>query len=307
MYGDKKKKKKKRDKKSVVKNPQPVPAFTIPEKRENERYLYFAAIGDQGTGEADQHRVALLMNEKARQDSLHFVLTLGDNIYDDGVRSAHDPQWQQKFIDVYDLPYLDIPFYATLGNHDHHKNRALHQVAFAKINQKWQMPAPYYTFSKAIDYAHTIQFFALDTTPWVSKKYDHVDQLLWIEHALRTSTATWKIVFAHHPVFSYGKHGHEKRLVKELRPLLEKYGVDLYLNGHDHDRQLLGPIGGVYYVTSGTGAKSRDAVYGPFTIFTETNLGFAYFRVSKSELHLQFIDGDGQIEFAHTWEKKPRR
>lgn len=299
----KKKRKKKKEKRTVVKNPQPVPEFTVPDRIEGEKYVYFMAIGDQGTGEDGQHKVAQLMNEKARKDSLHFVLTLGDNIYDDGVKSAYDPQWQTKFVDVYDLEHLDVIFYATLGNHDHHKNRAPFQVAYTKVNPQWHMPAPYYTFTKEIDAGHKIQFFALDTTPWISKKAARLEQWRWLEQELQQSDATWKIVFAHHPVFSYGKHGHEKNLILELRPLLEKYGVDLYINGHDHDRQLLQPVGGVHYMTSGSGAKSRDTEYGPLTIFTETNLGFAYFRVSASQMHIQFINGNGKIEFAYTWEK----
>lgn len=300
----KKKKRKKRGKrKNIVKNPQPVPAFTVPEKIAGVDYVYFIAIGDQGTGKVGQYKVALLMNEKARKDSLHFVLTLGDNIYDDGVKSAHDPQWQKKFVYPYDLSHLDVTFYATLGNHDYHKNRAPFQVEFAKINKKWYMPAQYYTFTKKIDDAHTIQFFALHTTPWVSNRPARVEQMIWLENELKKSLATWKIVFGHHPVFSYGSHGHEKNLIAELRPLLEKYGVDLYINGHDHDRQLLEPVGGVHYITSGTGAKSRDAAYGPLTIFAETNLGFTYYRVSANQMHIQFINDKGEIEFAHSWEK----
>ncbi|MFQ5629615.1 MAG: metallophosphoesterase, partial [bacterium] len=302
---DDKKQKKKRNKKkkSIVKNPQPVPEFTIPDKIEGESYVYFIAIGDQGTGEVGQYKVALLMDEKARKDSLHFVLTLGDNIYSDGVKSVHDSQWQKKFIYAYDHANLDVTFYSTLGNHDHHKNRAPFQVEFGKINKKWYMPAQYYTFAKKIDATHTIQFFALDTTPWVSNKSARVEQMIWLENELKKSLAIWKIVFGHHPVFSYGEHGHEKNLIAELRPLLEEYDVDLYINGHDHDRQFLKPVGGVHYITSGTGAKSRDAAYGPLTIFAETNLGFTYYRVSASQMHVQFINGEGEIEFAHTWEK----
>lgn len=297
-------KQRKKEKQSRVKNPQPVPEFEILEKRPGDRYIYFIAIGDQGTGEPGQHRVARLMSEKALRDSLHFVLTLGDNIYDDGVRSANDPQWKTKFEEVYNLPGLDVPFYPTLGNHDYHKNRAAFQVAYARVNPKWKMPAKYYTFTRPLDREHTVQFFALDTTPLVSKDTpERQAQLQWLERELQASTATWKIAFGHHPVFSYGEHGHESRMIRDVRPLFEKYDVDLYICGHDHDRQLLKPVAGVHYVVSGTGAKSRDTEYGPLTVFAATNLGFVYFRLSHHLMHLQFIDGEGRVEFAHTWEK----
>jgi 3',5'-cyclic AMP phosphodiesterase CpdA len=125
----------------------------------------------------------------------------------------------------------------------------------------------------------------------------------WLERELQASTATWKIVYGHHPVFSYGEHGHERRMIELVNPLLEKYQVDAYLCGHDHDRQLLGPMNGVYYIVSGTGSKSRNTRYGEATIFAQTNLGFAWFRISANEFHLQFINMDGKIEYAHTWTK----
>lgn len=288
---------------SKVLNPKPVPPFEIPKKVAGRNYVYFIAIGDQGTGAGGQRQVAELMNQKAQQDSLQFVLLLGDNFYSSGVASVSDPQWQTKFVEIYNLPFLNVPFYAALGNHDHRKNRARFQVEYARQNPKWIMPAPYYAFTRDIDGQQTMEFFALDTERIVEEKEYDPEQIAWLERALRASRARWKIVFGHHPVFSYGEHGHETRMIEIVRPLLEKYEVDLYLCGHDHDRQLLQPIGGVHYLVSGTGAKSRDTAYGPATLFAATNLGFAWFRVSAQDFHLQFLDGGGKIEYAHTWAK----
>jgi tartrate-resistant acid phosphatase type 5 len=291
------------DGKSTVINPKPTPEFSIPDRIPAINYIYFIAIGDQGKGGAGQRHVARLMNEKASQDSLNFVITLGDNIYNHGVSSVNDPQWKRKFEVIYDLPYLNVPFYPSLGNHDHRNGNARYQVEYSKKNEKWNMPHYYYTFSKRIDAQSSIQFFALDT--YVIKKNEQyvIEQLEWLERELQASTATWKVVYGHHPVFSYGRHGHERRMIDLVRPILEKYEVDAYICGHDHDRQLLGPVNGVYYIVSGTGAKSRNTRYGELTIFAETNLGFAWFRISASEFHVQFINEEGKIEYAHTLTK----
>jgi tartrate-resistant acid phosphatase type 5 len=297
------------DEKSGVKDRKPIPEFSIPVRIPERNYVYFIALGDQGEGGSSQKHVAHMMNDKARKDSLHFVITLGDNFYYDGVRSNFDKQWLEKFEAMYDLPYLKTPFYPSLGNHDHRNGNARHQVEYSKKSDKWKMPHYYYTFSKAIDAHSSIQFFALDTEVIKERGEYNLEQVEWLERKLQASTATWKIVYGHHPVFSYGKHGNERRMIALVRPLLEKYEVDVYICGHDHDRQLLGPVNDVYYIVSGTGSKSRDTRYGKTTIFAETNLGFTWFRVSSSEFHVQFIGADGDVEYAHTWTKGavPRR
>lgn len=288
---------------SIVKNSKPTPAFSIQELVPGTNYVYFIAIGDQGTGRKGQKHVARLMDEKSGKDSLHFVITLGDNIYYDGATSVNDPQWKRKFEVIYDLPFLDVPFYPSLGNHDHHYDNAIHQVEYSRKNEKWNMPNFYYTFTKMINEQSSIQFFALDTYV-IKKNKKYVDeQIRWLEQGLKASTATWKIVYGHHPVFSYGKHGSEKRMFDLIRPIMEKYKVNAYVCGHDHDRQLLGPVNDVYYIVAGTGSKSRDTRYGELTIFAATNLGFAWFRVSSKEMHMQFINGEGIVEYAHTWTK----
>ena len=289
--------------KSIVRNLKSTPEFVIQNRIPERDYVYFIALGDQGRGGHSQKHVAQLMNEKARKDSLHFVITVGDNFYSHGVTSASDQQWLEKFENMYDLPYLQTPFYAALGNHDHHNGNARHQVEYSKTSGKWKMPHYYYTFTKVIDAHSSIQFFALDTEGIRRRGENAIGQLEWLEHQLRASTAAWKIVYGHHPVFSYGRHGHTKQMIDLVRPLLEKYEVDVYICGHDHDRQLLDPGSGVDYVVSGTGSKSRDTRYGEMTTFAATNLGFAWFRASAGDLHVQFIDANGDIEYAHTWTK----
>ena len=76
----------------------------------------FIAIGDTGTGEEKQYKVAAAMKEVCDELGCDFALGLGDNIYETGVDSVDDVQ----FIDKFEKPYADVdfPFYMTLGNHD---------------------------------------------------------------------------------------------------------------------------------------------------------------------------------------------
>ena len=309
----KKKKKKKTDDDdadgTLVKGARPTPPFIVPPVVAGKKYVYFIAIGDWGTGSPAQRHIAGLMNAKASRDSLHFVLLLGDNFYSSGVTSVNDPQWEKKFEAIYNLPGLNVPFFASLGNHDYKKNADPNaQVKYAQQRQtKWQMPARYYTFTRGVDASATIQFFALDTEALNKIEIMGSAQIDWLETELAKSTATWKVVFGHHPVFSNGEHGDTPAMQKYIRPLLEKHQVDFYLCGHDHDRQLLQPVAGVNYIVSGTAAKSRDTVWENNTIFAATDLGFAWFRVAAEEFHAQFINKNGEIEFAQTITKPSSR
>jgi hypothetical protein len=42
------------------------------------------------------------------------------------------------------------------------------------------------------------------------------------------------LVAGHYPVYSMGEHGDTDELKNYLVPLLEKYHVNAYFNGHDH-------------------------------------------------------------------------
>ena len=60
------------------------------------------------------------------------------------------------------------------------------------------------------------------------------DQALWLDEALAATTARWKIVTFHHPLFSNAGSRDNPELRALWLPVLERHGVDLVLQGHDH-------------------------------------------------------------------------
>lgn len=76
----------------------------------------FIAIGDMGTGKDGQRKVAEVMKQVCARRGCDFVVGLGDNIYEAGVDSASDIQFQTKFEEPY--KNLNLRFYMALGNHD---------------------------------------------------------------------------------------------------------------------------------------------------------------------------------------------
>jgi hypothetical protein len=60
------------------------------------------------------------------------------------------------------------------------------------------------------------------------------EQTTYLEEQLKTSDAKWNIITCHHSVFSPAKGRDFEFARKNWKPLLDKYNVDLVLNGHDH-------------------------------------------------------------------------
>ena len=101
-----------------------------------------------------------------------------------------------------------------------------------------------------------VQFFMLDTNPG-----DHWGpQLNWLRRQLAASQAPWKVVVGHHPLYSEGFYGDDPGLIARLAPLFKSYGVQLYINGHDHNYARTPPLNGTTYVTVGGGGASLRPV-----------------------------------------------
>jgi tartrate-resistant acid phosphatase type 5 len=267
--------------------------------------LNFLILGDWGrNGEPDQTAVATQMGIAAQAMDAKFVIAVGDNFYEDGVKSATDLQWQSSFENVYTASSLQVPWWAALGNHDYHGNCDA-QIEYSKTSKRWNMPARYYVRTERIDAANVVDFFFLDTMPMATFDGDEAqfhnnvkwevlpEQMAWFESALKSSTAPWKIVIGHHPIFSGGEHGDTPYIVEHILPLLEKYKVQAYFNGHDHDLQHL-QAGSVNLFCSGGGSKPRAKIKDlPQTKFARGCSGFTAVSLQKDKMDVQMVDDKG--------------
>lgn len=277
--------------------------------------LKFIAIGDTGKGNIGQYQVAQAMKDKCETHGCDFILLLGDNIYKSGVNSVNDPQFIRKF----ERPYKDLnmPFFIVLGNHDYGGNgsgydesKVIHQIKYSQVSSKWHLPYHYYHFN----IMHT-SFFALDTNAQLIN--NSINQTQDIQNWISSSKAKWKIAFGHHPYISNGRHGNageydgkhsnstrsgtgNKKFTEEV--ICGK--VDLFLSGHDHDKQWLATTcKGTQFAVSGAGASTRSLKGKNPTLFQNNKLGFLYISIDGNKLSAEFIDVDGNIEFKHIIQK----
>ncbi|GEO84064.1 MULTISPECIES: purple acid phosphatase family protein [Alphaproteobacteria] len=258
----------------------------------------FLVVGDWGDG--GSHRtasaVADAMGRIGERHGISFVISTGDNFYERGVENTSDRKWQTSFENVYVAPSLQVPWYAVLGNHDYIGNISA-QIEYSRKNRRWTMPDRYFAVSKHIGSCRADMYF-LDTQRMkgttVAEMLFHEDatkQLEWLERALAASRAEWKIVVGHHPIFSGGLHGDNKYLGEYLKPILDRYGVDMYLCGHDHDLEAL-RSGEVNYFVSGSGSRSRHPKPHPKSLFASETPGFLLVQLTTKGGTASFFDKD---------------
>lgn len=271
----------------------------------------FLVLGDWGrNGSANQVAVAKAMAAVA--DTLHpdFILSTGDNMYPAGVDGVDDPEWMNSFEGVYTAPSLQVPWYAALGNHDYRGDWHA-EIEYTDLSTRWHMPAPYYTFTRAVDDSTSLQVFVLDTSPFpfgynLQPWYFHLwfkgtsKQMAWLKWELDASEADWKLVVGHHAIYSTGaRHGDTKALKKKVDPLLHEFGVQAYFNGHDHNLQHQDPPDGtVQYFTSGAGSELHKVEHREYTRFAASTLGFMAVRMTHDHMLVQAVDRDGNVLYS---------
>jgi 3',5'-cyclic AMP phosphodiesterase CpdA len=240
--------------------------------------LRFAATADTGAADANQRAIGTAMAAYHDKNPYNLVVMAGDNIYTQGEMS--------KIGEAFERPYAEllkrgVKFRACLGNHDIRTENGDPQVKYPGFN----MDGRNYTYR-----AENAQFFVLDTNV-----HDWKPQLTWLEQQLKDSQAKLKIVYGHHPVYSSGFYGTSDSMVARLTPLFKRYGVQLYLNGHEHSYERTNPIEGTTFLNTGHGGASLRGVDSTeITAFSISTHGFSAVEIRPHAMVIQGFDKTGK-------------
>jgi tartrate-resistant acid phosphatase type 5 len=287
------------------------------------RVVRFVVLGDGGTGDAAQKKVADAVEKVCAQRGCEFALYLGDNIYNNGVASSDDAKFRTHF----ERPYaaLDFPFYVTLGNHDYGPSldflggatafqfsdrRADLQIEYTGESEKWTLPDRMYAVRVG-----PVELFSIDTNAVVSGRFAKLTkdrQQAWLDDKLASSDARWKIVFGHHPYISNGEHGNagnydcgglDPYKGGPLKELVEESvcgKAQLYFAGHDHDREWLEPTCGTTFIVSGAAAKRRalrNCEDTPTRYADGSENGFLWVEIDGDTLTGVFYDDQANVDY----------
>ncbi len=300
-----------------------------------------------------------------------FAVMLGDNIYPSGATLGADGKDDaQRFHDNLTKPYgslasgdPDYTVYVTLGNHDWETSRAggFAQIEFLEQSPDFYIDGPFYSVKPPAGKGE-VELFVIDTSMMLASTTVYEDYLdengeevvtdtirepnysveplteeeknmaAWLEQSLRTSTARWKIVLAHHPIWSSsGSKFEEGRALREMiLPAMCRY-ADAFLVGHDHTLEVhtddcsaaLGQPTAepLTQVVSGAAAKQRpvntnfirnqDAKYPSHqTLFAKGLLwGFAHMQIEGDQATVQLLSvpDDGSSAMTVEYEYRFRR
>lgn len=207
-----------------------------------------------------------------------FGVMLGDNIYPSGATLGADgfndaDRFRHMFTEPFDdmvLKPANYRTYVTLGNHDWETSRAggFAQIEFHEKSDHFYMDGPFYTIRPPAGNGE-IELFVIDTSMILASTTVYADHLnddgsefvsdeieapdyhteplsdaernqpQWLEKALKNSTAKWKLVVAHHPIWSSAgsKFEQARALRRLLLPAMCRY-ADALIVGHDHTLEI---------------------------------------------------------------------
>ncbi|MCX6590987.1 MAG: metallophosphoesterase [Acidobacteria bacterium] len=256
----------------------------------------FLALGDSGDGSAPQQLLAQRMAEERPDLALH----VGDIAYED----ATFEQFQAYYFEYYASLMARVPFFTAPGNHEYFTPRAAPYLALITA-PAGEVPAVdqgrYYSFDWGDAHFVSLDSNLLDNAAASQR------MLTWLEADLQATTARWRIAFFHHLPYPLTHHVRDPlcRAAREMfLPILERYGVQLVLTGHEHSYQrsklvranevvATGP-GTLHVVTGGGGARLN--LVAPHDLVAKSVSAFHYLRVevTNATLTVRAIGTDGK-------------
>jgi predicted phosphodiesterase len=197
--------------------------FSMPDSIHKEfSFIYVGDVQDSVNGIFP----VVMQHIRQRNPNMELYLFGGDLI-----ERPHDQYWNEFFRSV-DSTSQTTPIVAIAGNHEYIKGIP------RKLEERFTLVFPYFHDKTAGESNHVFtfkyknaQFFLLDSNVGI---YGLYKQRQWLRNELEQSSARWKIVSFHHPVYSIRGRFNNLFVRMMLNPVLKAQGVDLVLQGHEH-------------------------------------------------------------------------
>ena len=193
-----------------------------PDTTRNFTFVYIGDVQDTLNGAAR----TLFDDVRRRVGQPAFYAFAGDLI-----ERPMNLYWEEAYASI-DSIAVSTPLIVSPGNHEYRKELV------RKLEARFPHAFSYLLHSQyegnnvfALDYKDAT-IITLDTNrdPWLQ-----FSQRRWLKNVLAASHKKWKIVMLHHPLYSIKKRFNNLAVRWLYDDLLRDYGVDLVLQGHEHN------------------------------------------------------------------------
>jgi 3',5'-cyclic AMP phosphodiesterase CpdA len=237
-----------------------------------------------------------------------FLLHAGDLVN----TAQSDAQWGEWF-GAGSWLNATIPNVPVVGNHEMHKS----SEGKAGVTHHWRpqfaLPSHGPQGLEETCYSFVYQnarFVILNSNMRLQ------EQAEWLDKTLAANSSPWVICSFHHPVFSTAKDRDNAQLRSLWKPILDKYNVDLVLQGHDHTYGRTGletphaettgnvPVGlthqdkhiGTVYVVSVSGPKMYNINQKPFMVrVAEDTQLYQVIHIDREKLRYESRTASGEL------------
>ena len=282
---------------------------------QNDKPFTFLYFGDAQNGMETVYprlvRKAYLSTAEAK-----FAIFCGD-LVDTG---SHEHSWDGWF-NALGFLASNYPIMPVPGNHEYDTYKGDDGNERQVITNLWRplftlpengpdsMKERCYTFTY-----NGVRLIGLDSAQGAYQFRGEDETARWLENVLKNNTSRWTIVYFHHPIYSSAKGRNHAEWRQAIKPLFDRYQVDLVLQGHDHvymrtglhtpkvdaidlkNASDLDPTSTTVYMTSVAGEKMYELEDKPFFVktVTETQL-FQVIEINGNTLTLAAKTASGQV------------
>ena len=256
--------------------------FTINENNDDFSFIYLGDIQDTVGGVMKN----FVSDIRRWQPDVDFWVLGGDVI-----ERPHDRYWNEYFLSM-DSVSQTTPILAVAGNHEYIKGisrtleeRFIYTFSYFLENKDFAAYDLRYGNTHIILLDSNRDFWQLPA------------QRKWLKAALqRAETAKWKIVVLHHPVYSV--RGKTNNLVVRwaFNDLFQEYGVDLVLQGHEHNYARSNADNTPIYVIGNSAPKNYRLKFDKhYDRFGSNGRFFSSFRVHQDSLFFKTFTEENEV------------
>lgn len=228
-----------------------------------------------------------------------FMLYGGDIIN----RAGRDLEWDEWF-HAGSFIYGTVPQVMTPGNHDY-DDLQLDPHWKYQFTQPENGPNEVKETCFFVDYKN-LKIISIDSATESELEDENgkalKSQKVWLDSILSVNTKEWVVLTTHLPFYSPKQSRDNALLRKNFQPIIEKYGVDLVLTGHDHSygrgsaTDNPSQKSSVVYVVSVSGPKQYEAGDKAWMQVKGSNMQlFQQITIDGNQLNYKAITAEGKL------------